>query len=69
MFWEFEVHTDHLIPARKQNYVIIYTKQKIYLIGDFAVSGDPRVKIKEKGKRYKYLDLARDLKKSCEAWG
>ena len=30
---------------------------------DFAVSADPRVKIKESKKRDMYLDLARELKK------
>ena len=30
---------------------------------DFAVLGDHRIKIKEREKRYEYLDLARELKK------
>ena len=32
-------------------------------IVDFAVSADHRIKLKECEKRYKYLDLARELKK------
>ena len=33
---------------------------------DFVVPADHRVKIKEREKRDKYLDLARELKKAME---
>ena len=36
---------------------------------EFAVTADHRVKIKESEKRYKYLDLARELKKNMEYEG
>ena len=35
----------------------------MYLIVDFAVPADHRVKLKESEKRDKYIDLSRDLKK------
>ena len=38
-------------------------KKEIYKTVDFAVPADHRIKLKECEKRYKYLDLARELKK------
>ena len=38
-------------------------QKKICKIVDFAVSVDHRIKLKECERRYKYLDLARELKK------
>ena len=38
-------------------------KKKICKIVDFAVPADHRIKLKECEKSYKYLDLARELKK------
>ena len=35
-------------------------------IVDFAVPADYRIKMKESGKRNKYLDLARELKKTIK---
>ena len=40
-------------------------KKSSCYIADFAVPVDHRVKIKESEKRDKYLDLVRELKKSC----
>ncbi len=37
-------------------------KKKICKIVDFAVPADHRIKLKECEKKYKYLDLARELK-------
>ena len=56
-------NNNHLISARRPNLVIVNKRKRTSWIGDFAVPADPRVKIKEKEKRYKYLDLARELKK------
>ena len=36
---------------------------RIFKIVDFAVLADNRIKLKECEKKYKYLDLARELKK------
>ena len=35
---------------------------------DLAVPADHRVKLEEKEKKDKYLDLARELKKTCGTW-
>ena len=44
-------------------------KKKICKIVDFAVPADNRIKLKESEKRDKYLDLARELKKTMEHEG
>ena len=54
IIWDFNIQTDHLIPARKK---------RIFKIVDFAVSVDHRINLKECEKKDKYLDLARELKK------
>ena len=59
--WDFNTQTDHLIPARKPDLIIINKKKKICKIVDFTVPADHRIKLKECEK--KYLDLARELKK------
>ena len=41
-------------------------KLRIYKIVDFAVAADHRIKLKECEKKDKYLDLARELKKTME---
>ena len=65
--WDFDIHTDHLISARRPDLIIINKKKKkkkrIYKTVDFAVSADHRIKLKECEKKDKYLDLARELKK------
>ena len=51
LLWDFNIQTDHLIPARRPDLIIINQKKRICKIGDFAEKKD------------KYLDLARELKK------
>ena len=64
LLWDFDVHTDHLISARRPGLIIINNKKKrISKIVDFAVPADHRIKLKESEKKDKYLDLARELKK------
>ena len=46
--------------------MIMIIKERPCRIADFAVLGDHGVKLKENKKRDKYLDLARELKKSVE---
>ena len=41
-------------------------KKRTCRIVDFAVPGDLRVKLEESEKKGKYLDLARELKKTVE---
>ena len=59
----FDIHTDHLISARKPDLIIINKKKRTGKIADFAVPADPRIELKECEKKNKYLDLAKELKK------
>ena len=59
----FNMQTDHLIPARIPDLIIITKKKKICKIVDFAVPADHRINLKESGKKDKYLNLAWELKK------
>ena len=65
LLWDFNIQTDHLIPARRPDLIIINKKKKkrTCKIVDFAVPADHRIKLKECEKRDKYLDLDRELKK------
>ena len=63
LLWEFNIQTDHLIPARRPDLIIIYKRKRICKIVDFAVPADHRINLKESEKNDKYLDLARELKK------
>ena len=69
LLWDFNIQTDHLIPARRPNLIIINKKKRTCKIVDFAVPADHRIKLKECKKRDKYLDLARELKKTMEHAG
>ena len=55
-------NTDHLISARRPDLIIINKKKKICKIVDFAVPADHRINLKEREKKDKYHDLARELK-------
>ena len=50
LLWDFNIQTDHLIPARKLDLIIINEKMKICKTVDFAVPADPRINLKEKWK-------------------
>ena len=72
ILFDFEIKTVYLIPARRQDQVLINKnknkkkkaeKKRTSRLVDFAVPMDHRVKIKEFEKIDKYLDLARELKK------
>ena len=69
LLWEFGVHTDHLISARRPDFIIINKRKRICKIVDFAVLSDQRIKLKECKKKDKYVDLARELKKKMEHVG
>ena len=62
---DFDVHTDHLISARRPDLIKINKKKRNCKIVDFAVPAVHRIKLKECEKKDKYLDLARELKKGC----
>ena len=63
LLWDFNIQTDHLIPARRPDLIIINKKKRTCKIVDFAVPANQRIKLKECEKKDKYLDLARELKK------
>ena len=63
LLWDFDIHTDHLISARRPDLIIINKKKRTCKIVDYAVPADHRIKLKECEKKDKYLDLARELKK------
>ena len=60
--------TDHLISAKWADLVIVHKHRK-KRIGNFVVSFDHRVTLKENEMRDKYLDLARERKKTTEREG
>ena len=62
ILWDFEIQTDHLNPARRPDLVLINKRKRTYLLVDFVIPADHRVKMKESEKINKYLDLARELK-------
>ena len=61
---DFEIQTDHLITAWRNDSQ--YKKGTCWIV-DFAVLEDHRIKLKERKKRDKSLDLARELK-NYESW-
>ena len=64
------MQTDHLISARRPDCIIINKKKKrICKIVDTAVPANDRIKLKEWEKKDKYLELARELKKTMEHEG
>ena len=63
LLWDFEIHSDYRISARRPGQIIINKKKRTCKIVDFAVQADHRIKLKECEKKDKYLDLARELKK------
>ena len=63
---DFNIQTDHLIPARRPDLIIINKRKRICKIVDFAVPADHRINLKESEKKDKYLDRARELKKLCK---
>ena len=64
--WDFNIQTDHLIPARRPDLMIINKRKRIRKTVDFAVPADHRINLKESEKKDKYLKLTRELKKPVE---
>ena len=63
LLWDFDIHTSHLISARRPDLIIINQKKRTCKIVDLAVHADHRIKLKECEKKVKYINLARELKK------
>ena len=60
---DIDIHTDHLISARRPDLIIINKKKRTCKIIDFAIPADHIIEQKECEKKDKYLDLAWELKK------
>ena len=63
LLWDFNIQTDHLIPAKRPDLIIIDKKKRICKIVDFAVPADHRINLKKSEKKDKYLDHTKELKK------
>ena len=62
LLWDINIQTDHLIPARRQDLIIINKKMRICKTVYFAVPADHRINLKESEKKDRYLELAREIK-------
>ena len=65
LLWDFNIQTDHLIPARRPDLIIINKKKKKEKKENLQNSrlccpADHRIKLKECEKKDKYLNLARN---------
>ena len=73
LLWDFDIHTNNLISARRpdqqQQKKKKKKKKRICKIVDFVVLVDHRIKLKECEKKDKFLDLAWELKKTMEHEG
>ena len=70
LLWDFDIHTNHLSPARRPDLTIINKKKKrTGKVDDFTVLADHRIKLKECEKKDKYVDPAWELKKIVEHAG
>ena len=58
LLWDFNIQTDHLIPASMTRLNNNQQKKRTCKIVDFAVPADHRIKLKECEKKDKYLNLA-----------
>ena len=47
LLWYFNIQTDHLIPARRPDLIIINKKKRTCKIVNFAVPADQKIKLKE----------------------
>ena len=63
ILWDFDIHLDHLISARRPDLIIINKNKRTCKIVGFAVPADHRIKPIKCEKMGKYLDFARESKK------
>ena len=47
LLWDFNIQTDHQIPARRPDIIIIYKKKRTCKIVGFAVPADHRISLKK----------------------
>ena len=62
LLWDFHIQTDHEIPARRPDILIVKKKEASATIIDISVPGDTRIKEAEQNKILKYQDLKREIK-------
>ena len=62
LLWDFNIQTDHQIPAKRQDLIIIKKKENLQNCR-LCCPGGPQKNRKESEKKDKYIDLARELKK------
>ena len=66
ILWDFEIQIYFLIPSRRLDLVSIYKeKKRTFRLMDFVVPTDHGVKIKERKKSDKCVDLS----ENSESWG
>ena len=71
ILWDFEIQTDHLIPAKRLDLLIANKKEKekrTSQLVDLAIPAFHKVKPKENETRDEYFDLVRELKKCYSTW-
>ena len=56
---------DHRIPAKRTDLVLANQSKRTFRLVDLVVPAEHRLKIKQKGKKGNFLDIARELK-TCE---
>ena len=62
--WDFDLHTDHLISARRPDLIIINKiKKKFAKLSTLLSLLNHRIKLNECEKKDKFLDIARELEK------
>ena len=66
---DFEIQTDHQISARQTDLVIVKKIKENLPNSGFAIPADHKVKIRGNEKRGKYINLARELKKTMKHEG
>ena len=66
LLWDFEIQTDYQIPASRPVLEIVDKKKRTCCIVDFAIPADLSMKLKESEKKDKYLDIAKEIKKTME---
>jgi hypothetical protein len=69
ILWDFNIHTDRIIEARRPDLVVVDKQNSETLIIDIAVPGDFRVVEKEREKISKYQDLAMETGKMWKTRG
>ena len=70
LLWDFDTQTDHLISAKRPDLIIINNKKKKNLQNcGLYYPAYHWIKLKESEKKDKYVDLARELKKTRENEG